>query len=387
MGGTFTAVKAASASTIEITFKYKGKRCRERLKLKPTAANLKRASRHREAVVDAIETGAFDYAATFPNSKRVAKFSNNGPETTTGTFLTNWLEDKKPTLKASTYEDYLKTIKNRLVPEFGDIPLADLRRADVREWVSGLDCSRKRIANLISPLRSALEDAVEDDYIQSNPLAGWSYKKKEQPKAQHVEPLTREEQSAILAAATGQFKNLVQFAIWSGLRTSEMIGLLWDDIDFIESEIRVSKAETAAAIKAATNDDERKEKTKTVSGDRTVKMLPPAREALLAQRKFTALAGERVFHHPKYNKPWSGDKQIRESYWRPLLKKAGVSYRNPYQTRHTYASMMLSAGEPLAWVANQMGHSDTHMTTKAYARWVPNALPKAGNKAVKMFTQ
>lgn len=65
--------------------------------------------------------------------------------------------------------------------------------------------------------------------------------------------------------------------------------------------------------------------------------------------------------------------------------KAGVRYRRPYQTRHTYASMMLTAGEPLGWVANQLGHRDLSMLARVYGRWIKSATPYVGNKAVAMF--
>lgn len=71
--------------------------------------------------------------------------------------------------------------------------------------------------------------------------------------------------------------------------------------------------------------------------------------------------------------------------WKPALKEADVKYRNPYQTRHTYASMMLSAEEPLLWVSHQMGHADVLVTAKKYARWIPESDPLAGSRAVKMF--
>ncbi|KAB8060472.1 phage baseplate assembly protein V [Janthinobacterium violaceinigrum] len=56
-------VKAASESSIEITFMYRGTRCRERIALKPTSANLKRAENHRAAILHAIATNSFDYTA------------------------------------------------------------------------------------------------------------------------------------------------------------------------------------------------------------------------------------------------------------------------------------------------------------------------------------
>ena len=64
-----------------------------------------------------------------------------------------------------------------------------------------------------------------------------------------------------------------------------------------------------------------------------------------------------------------------------------MRYRRPYQTRHTYASMMLSAGESPMWVAQQMGHSDWTMIARVYGRWIPEAAPDAGQKAVKIFAE
>src|SRR5690606_30536264 len=76
---------------------------------------------------------------------------------------------------------------------------------------------------------------------------------------------------------------------------------------------------------------------------------------------------------------------IRKTLWTPALKRAKVRYRRPYQTRHTYASMMLSAGEHPMWVAQQMGHSDWGMIRRIYGRWMPDAAPDAGGRAVAMF--
>ena len=66
-------------------------------------------------------------------------------------------------------------------------------------------------------------------------------------------------------------------------------------------------------------------------------------------------------------------------------KNANVRYRNPYQTRHTYASMMLSAGEHPMWVARQMGHAAWTMIARVYGKWMPDADLHAGMKAVAIF--
>ena len=108
-----------------------------------------------------------------------------------------------------------------------------------------------------------------------------------------------------------------------------MVALEWRDIDFAAGTIRVVRAETHAASAP--------EAPKTRSSRRTVKMLVPAREALVAQKEHTLMAGARVWH-------LNTDEAARD-IWVLGCRKAGVRYRKPYQTRHTYASMMLTAGE------------------------------------------
>lgn len=141
--------------------------------------------------------------------------------------------------------------------------------------------------------------------------------------------------------------------------------------------ILVRRALTTAAKGVA-------ETTKTAAGKREVKLLRPALHALEAQEKLTKNGGESIFVHNITGKRWTGDQQVRDE-WVRVLKKADVRYRRPYQTRHTYASMMLSAGEHPMWVAKQMGHADWTMIARIYGRWMPSADTNAGSKAEGLF--
>lgn len=371
-------VRAASASTIEIDFYYQGVRCRERLKLEPTPANLKKAARHRAAVIDAIESGGFDYQVTFPRSKNARKFLRGDR---LDHYLRAWLAAKQPTLKASTYRDYRKTIEGQLIPAFGHLLLAELRRSHVRDWAAGLACGNKRISNLVSPLRAALSDAMHDELIPANPLAGWHYRKQEDPRQKdELDPFTADEQAAILEALPAEGRPLVQFAFWTGLRTSELVALEWGDIDSHQQRLHVSRAITQAAKGQA-------EGPKTTAGARTIDLLPRAIEALTTQKALSYLhPSGRVFLNPRTGEPWTGDQAIRKTLWAHALKRAGVRYRRPYQTRHTYASMMVSAGEPLAWVSRQMGHTSVVTTARIYANWIPSTQQQAGMLAHRQFT-
>nr|WP_241076296.1 site-specific integrase [Achromobacter insuavis] len=238
--------------------------------------------------------------------------------------------------------------------------------------------TNKRFANILSVARAALADALQDELIEANPLYGWSYERPDAPKPDDdVDPLTPEEQSAILAKCEPMMRNQLQFMLWTGLRPSEMIALDWGDVDAIRGVVVVRKAMTQAG-KGEVED------TKTKSGRREVKLLSPAREALKAQEAHTRMVGEAIFVHPRLRKRWTGDQQLRDE-WIRILGLAKVRYRRPYQTRHTYASMLLSAGESPMWVAKQMGHRDWTMIARIYGKWMPAADPSAGGRAEEKF--
>lgn len=364
---------------------FRGVRCRETIKLPPTKENLRRAKLHKSAIEDAIIKGTFDYSATFPKSKRVNLFAETPVQEpcaiTVAEYLHQWMERKAKELHASSINGYRKIIDNQIIPAFGSTPIGELTRPVVRQWIEAHPATNKTISNVLSPLRAALTDAVDDGFIENNPLAGWKYRKRQPPKSKRgkkKDPFSTAEQSAILGATTGQGRNLLQFLFWSGLRTSEVVALEWGDIDWIGRTAHISRAETQAA--------DEPEDTKTNAGTRRLKLLNPALEALANQKEFTFLEGKRVFHNPRTNEPWAGDQPIRRTLWTPVLKKAGVRYRNPYQTRHTYASMMISSGEPIKWLSKQLGHSDMVTTLRTYVEWLDDADPTAGEKAVDLFS-
>lgn len=261
-----------------------------------------------------------------------------------------------------------------LQPAFGDFLLRNITATQIKVWISGLLISPKRIKNVLVPLKGALRSAFQDGIIQrdvSAQIPSLAHRTKE------PEPFTRQEINLILEHSFGQTRNLFQFAFFSGLRTSELIALEWGDVDFQRGVIRVQRASVRKIVKT----------TKTKSGERAVKLLSPALAALSAQKDFTFLAHGRVFHNPQTSSPWETDGQIRKTAWIPILRAANVPYRNPYQTRHTYASMLLSAGEDPMWVAHQMGHADWGMIRKTYGRWIPDMNPVAGRKIEDLWSQ
>ncbi len=348
-------------NSAQIAFTYQGVRCRETIPIPLTKAAQKELILKRQAILYEISIGTFDYSRHFPYSKKAQVFRKTRPNRyTIGEALKRWLQRNQAKLQKSTLQDYSSIIYHHLIPTFGDLPIAELTASKVKEWLSELNCSNKRKSNILIPLRQMFDELYHDETIDKNPLQ----RVKNLPnKTREPEPFTQEEIIKILNELTGQAKNLIQFAFYSGLRSSEMIALRWQDIDFENNRIFVRHAYVRGQLKD----------TKTRSGKREVILQPQSKEALLHQQTFTKQTNKTVFHDPYTNQPWTNDQPIRKKVWIPALKRANVKYRNPYQTRHTFASMLLSRGENPLWVASQMGHEDWSMIIKVYGRWIPQS--------------
>ena len=109
---------------------------------------------------------------------------------------------------------------------------------------------------------------------------------------------------------------------------------------------------------------------KTAAGLRVVDLNADAVAALIAQKPISIKRGQRVFLNPRTLAPWSTDAQIRKTAWLPIMERAGIKYRNPYQIRHTYASTMLTAGANPWYIASQLGHEDVEMVFRTYGKFI-----------------
>ena len=269
---------------------------------------------------------------------------------------------------------------------FGDHALSELTAKHVRDWIDSHSLAQKRICNILTPLRQVMALALEDEKIDTTPLSTFKVKKRQVDEMREldediVDPFTSDEINAVLPHLNPQAANYVQFCVWTGLRVEEAIEVKWSDVDEEKRTIEIRRARTRKEVK----------QPKTKSGRRTVKLLPPAWDALMAQREYTGFEKGHIFHDPRTGDPYLTDKQFRMWQWQPALKEAKVRYRPPRQLRHTYATWMINAGEPIKRVSMQMGHKSTKMTLDVYLKWLPDdednfgllALEKHGKAAQK----
>lgn len=393
MGSQRTGVRIVSATSFSISFVYKGKRYRPRIRGNTSnPRNVKSVIRFRQQILGAIEDGTFDFATFFPKSKEAKEFRL--PQTK-GVLLKNylpkWFENEyKPYIKDSSKVKDWRTVQNQLIPAFGKYPISVLEWSHVMDWAKKKTCTTKTKNNIITILRSAMNDAVENHIIDINTLENRSLaksrseKRKEKAIKQNlaeddrelIVPFSVAEFKDILASCKGQIHNAYKFHRWTGVRISELCGLQWKDISIKSEEVKIKRVLTEESTKP--------EHPKTKASVRTINLLPEALQAIRLQKKYTFLEGEYVFHNPRKGTHWK-PRAYREQ-WRSVLKKADVAYRSPYQMRHTYATTHVMAGTNIAWVSKQMGHESPSITFDHYGKFmIAEDMPNEGLKAAKMF--
>jgi integrase len=112
-------------------------------------------------------------------------------------------------------------------------------------------------------------------------------------------------------------------------------------------------------------------------------MLEPVYALLLRHRAETQLRSKYVYLNQE-GRPIDLN-TLRRRIWYPALKRAGIRFRNPNQTRHTFATLTLATGENREWIAKQLGHASTQMLFQRYTKFIPNVSHRDGAAFLKAY--
>ena len=370
-----------------VDFRYIGQRCREQTLLADTKPNRKRLENFVSRMEADIQLGSFRYENYFPQSKKLEKFqslelmksTNSHKDSSSGfnSFSKVWIEEKKPEWRDSQISNVADIFRIYLIPHFGNVPLNTISKAKimvfrgklVKKGNNGRLLSASRINHIMTPLRMVLTEASER-FNFDNPWK--NIKPLSEPKS-NVSPFTLEEVMLIINNVRADYKPYYIVRFFTGMRTGEIDGLPWKNIDFERRQIIVNQAVVNGVIG----------ETKTTGSNRIIQMNQLVYDALVNQQKLTKHLSEFVFC-TKAGTPLN-HRNVTKRIWYPLLRYLELNKRNPYQTRHTAATLWLAAGESPEWIAAQMGHSNTKMLFTVYSRYVPNLTRQDGSALDKLL--
>lgn len=362
MGRRGSGVEVREKS-IRLGFMWQGQWTRETLKIPPTPANEKYATRLVAEINRRITEGTFDYAEFFPESKKAPKTASNQ---TFGDMCDTWLETKGR-LASKTLDQYRNALKVWKGLLGADKPISQITHGTIAAKVGSQPwASAKLLNNYLICLRGVFKLAGRELKLEDDPMEGIENSKHQAPPP---DPFSAQEMELVLTSLRKHYDVRVwayfEFAFTTGMRPEEIIALRWADVDWHHGTIRVERAKTAGEIKPL----------KTYQS-RDVDLVARAKDALTTMKAWTFLAADEkaeIFQNPVTVKPWHDERSQRDHYWRPALKRSGIRWRRPYNTRHTYATTALAAGVNPAYISRQMGHKSAKMLFSVYAKWIDGA--------------
>lgn len=415
-------VRIRTARSIEVRFQYKQERVSEPIRGVPTVNFVQMVGKKLNDIQQLIALNKFDdvdYQKEFPKSRRTVAAETISTFYTVREALEDWLASCEGTISVNSMKDYVRAVNNQLIPlklpeecrvqrhnfvkpgpqtlppaswaltrvkggpkreidasdyeVLGNLPmtLIDIRVVNqLRLWMRKTDVSVKRINNLMIPLRGAFDMALQQQKVTMNPFTLLKPLKRlagSCSKVEDIDPFSIGEIKAILGKAGADIRNQIIFDFWSGLRTGETLALRMEDCDLPNGRITVRRSISRGV-----------EKDTKTSRERIVYLNQVALDALKAQIALLGAPQGWVFPNPFTKERWSNESKMTKR-WYKALEAAGVRPRKPYQTRHTYASMMLSAGESVMFVSNQLGHADFTMVGRVYGKWIPANMAQEGS--------
>ena len=308
-------------------------------------------------------------------------------------YAQTWYKLNTHGLGTKRCEDYQNAINNHICPAIGN------KRLDAVTLDDGLDIlrhspqSKSSQQKIVTTLKRIFKAAADNDLIRRSPFA--DLKPGGKPAAEK-EPLTKEQQAALLAAVKGKdVETLVLLCLYLGLRREEALGLKWDCVYL---DAATPYVDVRRALRWEHNKPVLGDKLKSKAAYRKLP-IPPL---LLAHLRALPHKGDFVCHRAdgeahsasSYRRAWE---DITEQEIKPVTYKSNrtgepvtrelaagdkVPYRRavacldfhltPHILRHTYITELFTSGADVKTVQYLAGHSSVQITLNIYTHLMAN---------------
>ena len=283
--------------------------------------------------------------------------------------------------------------KAHIIPTLGSIEVAKLTRVRIESWLTKLSeaprmvrskmgskgpvfapapktdeekRARKDSANrILTILKAALNHALDRGKVAGSGEAWKKVKPNSGVASVRIRFLNVDDQKRLVNACPPDFRRLVQAALFTGARFGELARLKVEDFNLQARILFIEKSKSGKARQIVLNDES-----------------APWFNSQIINKK----AGDHIFTHDEVKRRSREETMENTQAWaqsdqqRPMENACIQAELDPvrfHELRHSYASGLINTGIPLAFIANQLGHSDTRMVEKHYGHLAPNAMADA----------
>lgn len=271
-----------------------------------------------------------------------------------------WLEIyKKGKVKEHTYKyTYRTNIENYMIPFFGNAKLVDISQTDIQRYFNEhrhlAESSLKRHHIILSAI---FEQAIYNDLCTKNPVKGIQYTSIKPPAEKNVYTSAQSFIVEQYCCEAGDEGLPIYVILGTGMRRSEVLGLKWSDIDFVNKMVSVKRAVVPDTIELRDGD---------VKSKTSYRSIPVSQEFLDHVSKFKynsdfVIAGE----GDSFRTIDSFDFRYK-AFMKKMSSKKDIPYLSPHELRHSYGSILREKGVDIYTISKVMGHSDISITAQIY---------------------
>ena len=311
-----------------------------------------------------------------------------GAKITLNKYLDRWLETAvKQRVREKTWQDYEGMLRRYVRPSLGEKVLTTLRPLDVQSTYQqmmerGLSSRTVRYTHAV--LRSAMRQALRWRLVLEIPVDGLRLPQQswQEMRALDVEQVRR----FLKAALATPHGPALAFAVTTGMRPSEYLGLKWQDIDWVRQTVSVVRSLRRL------NGRWRFAETKRSRSRRPIKLqswIVVLLRGLHSARMMATTSndpfpeGIDLVFKTMSGHPMNAD--CLAKHFRSIMKMAGLPRIRLYDLRHTAATLALAAGVSPKVVSEQLGHASTAFTLDTYAHVLPHMQDEAAAKVEAML--
>lgn len=322
-------------------------------------------------------------ADEYINNLKLGLFNNNQLYTI-NVLLPKWLfEVKKNEIKDSSFETYESTYRNYIKPYLiSDLPINDLKSLKIQEFYNKLVKEQVSVNNIKKAhklLRQFFSYAEREGYVIKNPCVNVTLPKNKKEteniiseRKSNFQYFNEDEIRQLFELFKNtRYENIIKFALGTGMRKGEILGLQWQDIDFENKEIHVVHN---LSYVANIDNDTRTYKTvlQTPKSENSIRIIP------MSEKIYNLLNSLDKNSNFVFNSRGSHfDIKWTEKFWNKTLKGTNLEGKKFHDLRHTFATMLLLNGANLIQIKELLGHSSVKIT-EMYL----DALPKSKTEIV-----
>lgn len=299
-------------------------------------------------------------------------------------YYEEWKASRKGVVKGNTALGIESRYKNHIKPALGKRKIVEIEKREIVQLQQELAKKLKpsSVNAVIVQVKNILNSAVEDGVISRSPAMGVKLLKVDvQASDTYHRALTEDEQKMFMQEAMKEWHyELIAFLLCTGMRIGEASALTWQDIDYINNVIHVTKTVgrtdrgefiiTTPKSRTSTRDIPLNDGIKAVLKRQKEKQKRMHTNIInLSQNVFENQFGGMVFNA-------SVNKAITDTLKRLEVKGEYIEHFSAHALRDTFATRYIEQGGSPQVLKTILGHSSLAMTMDLYSHVLPNTKQK-----------